>query len=1009
MGDETQPLEYDDSTDDETTNQRKRPVAYVKVLKQKGVAEKTCLVFEGENVVGRDVSCNVHIPVKALSKQHACIETSHDVHFIKDLNSKNKTHRGDMPLRPQVCYELTSGSCLTFAGIKCEYHIGDAPEMNNSGDETTSEIADDVTDKVEPHSTSTTGDLPSTVSTHNMLTSQSLISNTSQQANETLPFSNTGEAPDKSKVLASDTPPEGKNHEQNNESCEMERTVISASDDDVATYGSPSVICEGNEEIGGSGQTIEPTLLLTESCSDGVDVDTISERAENAENSDTKATEREEEEEEEYMFDSPTLSPHINKDTSNETTLISKRIDDESKTKDNLLDNKHEPTNEEINDYDVEDVIGGDMEQTQAYFIMETFPNSGTATTATGSPSPNVEQTLPYNLVGSDDEQTKDTDECEPTLAYDLQPESEANSEEACEPTLAYNLEEDANGDDLGVNESGVEMEGNRKEDETKSVCSDEAVGGKFLLTREASDSRESGVASVDNKSKHSEESVRSQGMSTRTRRKSKAPKRVAFMCDTSEQPGDDDSNHTSTASIESRDLGDSQTTKSGRPLLSLRKVQLGSFGFSHSEPAAAVGVAMDDFEMSCDSPVNVCSRTKKARVLDSDDSFSWTNEKKKEEKADGEVDDAEGSSQSLTGTGQNSIRKAGKRATRGGGRGHRKNLKQSIGESNDATAAATVALGDVGTESLSSAAAVCAVASLSADKTFEAASNRTQHHSQQQSTITSSPKTESEAESLSSTPIVAADTDSQTSVAVGKMRRKRGLSDVTGNSEALTAPPPLKRRRSSLRQSVAGSADVIESGPPKVLFTGMRYKQGEKIVGDLGGIVVSSVHDCTHLIADKVLKTVKFLCVLARGKLIVATQWLDACKRAKTFVDASSYIIHDTASEKEHKFKLKTSIANAAKKPLFKDYKIYVTKSVKPPYDAMRDIVCCAGGEMLAKLPEAYEEQTVIISCAEDLHLCRRSIEKGIPVHSKDFVVEGVLKQEILTSTKLIVDCNTW
>ena len=116
------------------------------------------------------------------------------------------------------------------------------------------------------------------------------------------------------------------------------------------------------------------------------------------------------------------------------------------------------------------------------------------------------------------------------------------------------------------------------------------------------------------------------------------------------EQPGDDDSNHTSTASIESRDLGDSQTTKSGRPLLSLRKVQLGSFGFSHSEPAAAVGVAMDDFEMSCDSPVNVCSRTKKARVLDSDDSFSWTNEKKKEEKADGEVDDAEGSSQSLTG-----------------------------------------------------------------------------------------------------------------------------------------------------------------------------------------------------------------------------------------------------------------------------------------------------------------------------------------------------------------------
>ena len=32
MGDETQPLEYDDSTDDETTNQRKRPVGGLLVL-----------------------------------------------------------------------------------------------------------------------------------------------------------------------------------------------------------------------------------------------------------------------------------------------------------------------------------------------------------------------------------------------------------------------------------------------------------------------------------------------------------------------------------------------------------------------------------------------------------------------------------------------------------------------------------------------------------------------------------------------------------------------------------------------------------------------------------------------------------------------------------------------------------------------------------------------------------------------------------------------------------------
>ena len=58
----------------------------------------------------------------------------------------------------------------------------------------------------------------------------------------------------------------------------------------------------------------------------------------------------------------------------------------------------------------------------------------------------------------------------------------------------------------------------------------------------------------------------------------------------------------------------------------------------------------------------------------------------------------------------------------------------------------------------------------------------------------------------------------------------------------------------------------------------------------------------------------------------------------------------------------------------------------------------------MLTELPEEYEEKVVIVSCNEDVHQCNQASRSGIPVYSKDFIVEGVLKQEILVSTKLDV-----
>ncbi|NXO01774.1 MDC1 protein, partial [Rhinopomastus cyanomelas] len=65
-------------------------------------------------------------------------------------------------------------------------------------------------------------------------------------------------------------------------------------------------------------------------------------------------------------------------------------------------------------------------------------------------------------------------------------------------------------------------------------------------------------------------------------------------------------------------------------------------------------------------------------------------------------------------------------------------------------------------------------------------------------------------------------------------------------------------------------------STPPKVLFTGVVATPAlEEALKTLGGSLATSVFDCSHLVTDRVRRTLKFLCAVARGVPIVTPQWL--------------------------------------------------------------------------------------------------------------------------------------
>ena len=77
--------------------------------------------------------------------------------------------------------------------------------------------------------------------------------------------------------------------------------------------------------------------------------------------------------------------------------------------------------------------------------------------------------------------------------------------------------------------------------------------------------------------------------------------------------------------------------------------------------------------------------------------------------------------------------------------------------------------------------------------------------------------------------------------------------------------------------------------------------------------------------------------------------------------------------------------------------FKVYLTPNVKPERDQMSDIIKCSGGEASDfNLSITPEEKVIIVTCEEDLSMCKDAMDAGIPVHSTEFILGGVLKQEL-------------
>jgi hypothetical protein len=139
-----------------------------------------------------------------------------------------------------------------------------------------------------------------------------------------------------------------------------------------------------------------------------------------------------------------------------------------------------------------------------------------------------------------------------------------------------------------------------------------------------------------------------------------------------------------------------------------------------------------------------------------------------------------------------------------------------------------------------------------------------------------------------------------------------------------------------------------------------------------------------------------------------------------------------DKASEKQYAFSLEKSIRRAqdSQRPFLDGVKIYATEHVKPGHPDLAEMITAAGGEVILVLvvaailvsnfvsfklcnkvldaPPQDASTFIVIGCQEDFEECRRLFKEGWQVQSNEFLLTGILRQELdISSHKLSLEDN--
>ncbi|XP_064634696.1 PAX-interacting protein 1-like [Lineus longissimus] len=237
----------------------------------------------------------------------------------------------------------------------------------------------------------------------------------------------------------------------------------------------------------------------------------------------------------------------------------------------------------------------------------------------------------------------------------------------------------------------------------------------------------------------------------------------------------------------------------------------------------------------------------------------------------------------------------------------------------------------------------------------------------------------------------------------------KRKLEDATEDEQ------PSKRARLTptfemeTQEETSTETVATDEGKPRVMITGIRKDLVPALVEKvekLGGKMATRSKEVTHLVASTLSRTMKFFTTVPICKHIVTPAWIEESAKLEKFLDEQPYALKDKKNEETFGIKLSESLARARRVPLFKEVRFYITPSTEPGVGPLKEIIENAGGTVVSRRSPARVIATqktsqgrpsfIVIGCENDLHILGDMFDKQVTVYNAEFVLTGVLKQEL-------------
>ncbi|KAF6031194.1 PAXIP1 [Bugula neritina] len=232
--------------------------------------------------------------------------------------------------------------------------------------------------------------------------------------------------------------------------------------------------------------------------------------------------------------------------------------------------------------------------------------------------------------------------------------------------------------------------------------------------------------------------------------------------------------------------------------------------------------------------------------------------------------------------------------------------------------------------------------------------------------------------------------------------------------------------KRIKLQEIQNTSSNLPKGHRPHVVLTGYTVREKEKysdIVRSLGGVVCEDVRKCTHLIAEKVLRTPNFLLAMNYCSYISSSEWITESMKSGHFVDERVFTLQNSDAGSMWNILEALERRNNQGKP-FADLQFHLTPGVSLSTSLSRnflsELITAAGGSIqspdekrwsVRKILENVKNSQVcthclsfvvlngkptyiVISCKDDVHICMDILRANQDVYSVEFILSGVMNQ---------------